>query len=144
MKPLDALRALGTGGEAPAEAKQRVYGALLGSLESAAAAAAVAAALPKASATLPATAAPAVAGAVSSKMLLAAAGIWLMGGATGAALYGALGHEQVSVVYVDRPVAASSLSPAVSAEKQSAPKAASQTPRICPRPTLHSAGPPYR
>ena len=32
MKPLETLRALGTGGEAPVEAKQRVYSALMASL----------------------------------------------------------------------------------------------------------------
>ena len=32
MKPLETLRALGTGGDAPADAKQRVYGALMASL----------------------------------------------------------------------------------------------------------------
>ncbi len=36
MTPLETLRVLGTGNEAPTESKQRVYGALLASLEAAA------------------------------------------------------------------------------------------------------------
>jgi hypothetical protein len=106
VKPLEALRALGTGSEPPVETKQRVYASLLASLEGAAAAAALATAMPKAPATLPPTAMPALAGIASSKALLIAAGIWLIGGATGAALYGAFQREQVRVVYVDRPVVA--------------------------------------
>jgi hypothetical protein len=104
VKPLEALRALGTGGEAPVEAKQRVYGALSASLGGAAATTAVAAAIPKA--TLPPVAAPTLVGFASSKVLLLGAGIWLTGGVTGAALYGAFQREQVHVVYVDRPTTA--------------------------------------
>ena len=117
MKPLEALRALGPGRDAPAEAKQRVYGALWASLEASAIGTASAAASAKAGAALAPSAAPALAGIASSKALLIGAGIWLIGGATGAALYGAFQHEQVRVVYVDRPVA---LSPTPTAAPTSA------------------------
>lgn len=123
MKPLEALRALGPGRDAPAEAKQRVYGALLASLEAAAAGTVGAAAAAKASALVPHSAAPALAGIASTKALLIGAGIWLIGGATGAALYGAFQHEQVRVVYVDRPVA---LSPTPTLVPSSTPLAAPQ------------------
>ncbi len=126
MKPLEALRALGPGRDAPAEAKQRVYGALLASLEVAAAATAGAAAVSKASAALSQSAAPALAGIASSKALLIGAGIWLIGGATGAALYGAFQHEHVRVVYVDRPVA---LSPAPTAAPTLTPETAPRVER---------------
>ncbi len=114
MTPLEALRALGTGAEAPSEAKQRVHGALLASLEGAAAAAAAAAgtsALAKPSTTLPPAPLAVVAGAAGSKTVAIAVGIWLLGGATGAALYGALRPQQVHVVYVDRPALSSPISP---------------------------------
>ena len=111
MKPLETLRALGTGGDAPADAKQRVYGALMASL-GATAATAGAAALDK-SATLPP--APLIAGLSSAKALAVAAGIWLIGGATGAALYGALHPQEVRVVYVDRPVFSNSVAAPVTA-----------------------------
>src|SRR4051812_19191882 len=106
MKPLETLRALGTGGEAPAEAKQRVRAALLATLG--AAAAASAAAVAATPARLPPAPAPLVAGLTSGKALLAAAGIWLIGGATGAALYGAMHSREVRVVYVDRPLLSNS------------------------------------
>ncbi len=109
MKPLAALRALGPGPEPDAHVKERVYGALLASLEGAAAAGAASAvaALPsKGPATVAPAAAPLLAGMTSSKALLVAGAIWLIGGATGAALYGALRREPVHVVYVDRPVLA--------------------------------------
>ena len=115
MTALETLRALGTGNDAPSESKQRVYGALLASLEAAALAGAGAGAtagapaLPKPPPSLPP--APLVAGIASSKSLGIAASIWLLGGVTGAALYGALRPSQVRVVYVDRPVAAASVSP---------------------------------
>jgi hypothetical protein len=102
MKPLETLRALGTGGEAPAEAKQRVYGALMASLGAAAASAGGSAAAK--SATLAPAPTPLIAGLTSAKALLVATGIWLIGGATGAALYGVLHPQGVRVVYVDRPV----------------------------------------
>lgn len=104
MKPLEALRALGTGGEAPTEAKQRVYGALMASLG----AAAPAAALTKSASVAPAPA-PIVAGLSNAKALLIASGIWLFGGAVGVALYGVLHAQEVRVVYVDRPVLANSI-----------------------------------
>lgn len=101
MKPIETLRALGTGGEAPASAKQRVYGALMASLG---AAAAVTAAAGIAKTSVAPAPAPLIAGLSSAKALAVAAGIWLIGGATGAALYGALHPQEVRVVYVDRPV----------------------------------------
>jgi|GEM_PF-917541 hypothetical protein len=104
MTPLETLRALGTGSEAPVQAKQRVYSALLLSLEAAAgAAAAGVAAVPRPPATLPPTPLPVLGGIAGGKTLALAAGIWLLGGATGAALYGALRPQQVRVVYVDQP-----------------------------------------
>ena len=109
MKPLETLRALGTGGEAPSEAKQRVYGALMASLGAAAAAGSAAAAIAKSASVAPAPASL-VAGLSSAKVLLVAAGIWLVGGATGAALYGALHRQEVRVVYVDRPVLSNNVS----------------------------------
>ncbi|HYP97063.1 MAG TPA: hypothetical protein VER96_00220 [Polyangiaceae bacterium] len=105
MKSLEALRALGTGGEAPADAKQRVQAALMASI--AASTAATAAAVASQSAALssaPTAGSPLLAGLTSAKALAVAAGIWVMGGATGAALYGALRTQEVRVVYVDRPV----------------------------------------
>jgi len=103
MKPLEALRALGSGGEAPADAKERVHAALMASLGTAAAAAAVTSAAAP-SATLAPTATPLIAGLTTAKALAVAGGIWLIGGATGAALYGAMRTQEVRVVYVDRPV----------------------------------------
>jgi hypothetical protein len=112
VKTLAALRALGPGSEPEAQVKERVYGALLASLEGAAAvgaAGAAAAALSKA--PLPASVAPAtaplLAGIASTKALLIGAAIWLIGGATGAALFGAFHRQEVRVVYVDRPVLSS-------------------------------------
>jgi len=109
MKPLEALRALGTGGEAPAEAKQRVYATLAASA-AAGAAQVVAPAdgalgASRAAAVVPSPA-PFVGGLSGAKALAVAAGIWVIGGATGAALYGALRPREVQVVYVDRPVLA--------------------------------------
>ncbi len=117
MTPLETLRVLGTGSDAPSESKQRVYGALLASIEAAALAAAgagagagaAAAALRKPAPSLPP--ASLVAGIAGSKTLAIAASIWLLGGVTGAALYGALRPSQVRVVYVARPVAAASVPP---------------------------------
>ena len=106
MKPLEALRALGTGGEAPVDAKQRVQAALtasLGTMASAASATAMHSATPSAAPT------PLVVGLTGAKALVIAGGIWLMGGATGAALYGALRTQEVRVVYVDRPVVSNSV-----------------------------------
>lgn len=100
MKPLEALRALGTGGEAPVEAKQRVQAALVASLSAMTASTAAAA---SAAAGGAGQSGPPVAGLTSSKVLAIAAGIWLIGGATGAALFGALRPQEVRVVYVDRP-----------------------------------------
>ena len=101
MTPLEALRALGTGAPAPNEAKQRVHNALLASLEGAAAAAG-ATAVPKPTASPPTKPLGVAAGAAGSKTVAIAVGIWLLGGATGAALYGALRPQRVRVVYVDR------------------------------------------
>jgi len=127
VKPLETLRALGTGGEAPAEAKQRVRSALMASL-GAAAAASTAAAIAK-SATLPPAPAPLIAGLTSAKALTVAAGIWLIGGATGAALYGALHPQEVRVVYVDRPVLSNSITmpPTASASAPTATATATAT-----------------
>ncbi|HET7543924.1 MAG TPA: hypothetical protein VFK05_28830 [Polyangiaceae bacterium] len=115
MKPLEALRALGTGAEAPADAKQRVHTALMASL--AATATAAAAAASAASAASRADSLPPAGGArnalptglSSAKVLAIAGGIWLIGGATGAALFGALQTQQVRVVYVDHPVLSSNV-----------------------------------
>lgn len=125
MKPLEALRALGTGGEAPTEAKQRVYGALMASLG----AAAPAAALTKSASVAPAPA-PIVAGLSNAKALLIASGIWLFGGAAGVALYGVLHAQEVRVVYVDRPVLSNSIvaPPGELAPSMSASVAASADP----------------
>src|SRR4051812_21241464 len=111
MTALEALRALGTAKDAPSESKQRVYGALLASIEAAALAGATAgaAALPKPPPSLPP--APLLAGIAGSKTLAIAASIWLLGGVTGAALYGALRPSQVRVVYIDRPAPAASVAP---------------------------------
>jgi len=106
MKRIETLRALGTGGEAPASAKQRVYEALMASLGTAAA---VTAAAGIAKTSLAPAPAPLLAGLSSAKALAVAAGIWLIGGATGAALYGALHPQEVRVVYVDRPVFSNSV-----------------------------------
>jgi hypothetical protein len=123
MTPLETLRRLGTGDDAPSESKQRVYGALLASLE--AAALAGTAALPKPPGSLPP--APLVAGLAGSKTLAIAASIWLLGGVTGAALYGALRPSQVRVVYIDRPVLAASVAPSTKEPDTAAP-AGSVTP----------------
>src|SRR6478752_2258793 len=104
MKPLEALRALGTGGEAPVESKQRVRAGLIASLGAAAVtmtAASVAAPRLAASSSAPGSL---IGGLTNAKALVIAGGIWLVGGATGAALYGALHAPEVRVVYVDRPV----------------------------------------
>jgi len=131
MKPLEALRALGTGGEAPASAKQRVYGALMASLG--AAAAATAAAEIAKTASLPAAPAPLIAGLSGAKAMAVAAGIWLIGGATGAALYGALQPREVRVVYVDRPVFSSSAAAAAPTPAPTASSAALE-PGVDPEP----------
>jgi hypothetical protein len=109
MTPLETLRALGTGEDAPLESKQRVYGALLASLEVAAAAGI--AAVPKPPASVHPALVPA--GAISVKTAAIAASIWLLGGVTGAAVYGALRPSQVRVVYVERPAPMSVASIAV-------------------------------
>ena len=147
MTPLEALRALGTGGEAPAQAKQRVHSALLASLEGAAAAAAAgSAALPKpTTASVPPTPVGLVAGAAGSKAVTIAVGIWLLGGVTGAALYGALRPQQLRVVYVDRPTLAAPLPPVK--EPAKAPAIAASVAAFAPVAALnaaasHSAGLP--
>ena len=102
MKPLEALRALGPGIEPPVQARERVYSALLASLSVAGGSAASgAAAATKGPASLPPVPTPLLAGVASSKLLSVAAVIWLLGGATGAALYGALRPPSERVVYVD-------------------------------------------
>ena len=114
MTPLEALRALGPDSEAPLEARERVYGALLASLsvtggrtvESASPAAQGRASLAAGPAG-PAASASALAGVTSSKLLGLAAAIWLFGGATGAALYGALRPPTERVVYRERPAPSS-------------------------------------
>ena len=130
MKSLEALRALGSGTEAPLEAKQRVYGSVLAALELAAAGSTAATVASKVSSP------PLVAGVTSSKALLVAAGIWLFGGATGALLYGALHPERVRVVYVDHPVlSAAPTAPlaaisAVSVSSASAPPPSASAARV--------------
>jgi hypothetical protein len=89
------------GNDPPLQAKQRVYRAVLDAVELAAANAAANAALinpPGTPVTLP------IAGIVRSKAVLVAVGIWLVGGGTGAVLYGLLRPEQVRVMYVERPL----------------------------------------
>src|SRR5450432_884823 len=113
MTPLETLRALGTGNEPPAEAKERVAGALFATIETAAAAAGTAAiAKHTVSPSLRAAATPLLGGVAGTKLLLVAAGIWLMGGVTGAAIYRAFRLQEVRVVYIDRsatPVVAGSV-----------------------------------
>jgi hypothetical protein len=104
MTPLETLRALGTGSEAPSESKDRVRSALLAALTGASVATAAGAVLTKQLATLPPAKGALVAGLTGSKALALAAGIWLFGGVAGVALYGALWPQQVRVVYVDRAV----------------------------------------
>lgn len=141
MKPLEVLRALGTGSEPPAETKQRVYGALLASLEVAAMAGATAQVIPKGPVPLPPAPAPLLAGAVGSKALLVATGIWLLGGAMGAALYGALHPQQVRVVYVDRPVLAKDAAEiAKIAENTGNSRAAAPASSAVPSPSSRRAG----
>ncbi len=105
--PLDTLRALGTGNEPPAEAKERVAGALFAALDSAAVATGAAAIAEHslANASVRPMAGSLLGGVAGSKLLAVAAGIWLAGGITGAALYRGLRPEEVRVVYVDRAVA---------------------------------------
>jgi hypothetical protein len=147
MTALETLRALGTGNDAPSESKERVYGALLASIEAAAlvgagaGATAGAAALPKPPPSLPP--APLVAGIASSKTLAVAASIWLLGGVTGAALYGTLRPSQVRVVYVDRPVAVASVAPLTKEPEPSvsagvAPPSAASNHPLVGRPVLPS------
>lgn len=102
MTPLEALRALGPGEEPPVEAKQRVAGALFTALDAAALAAA-GAPKPLAPASLHPAPVSLLGGVAGSKVLAVAAGIWLMGGVTGAALYRVLRPTEVRVVYVDPP-----------------------------------------
>jgi len=118
MKPLETLRALGTGDEAPAEAKQRVYSALMASM--AAVAATTTAATMVQSSALSSSPVPLIAGFSNAKALAVAAGIWLIGGATGATLYSALHQQEVRIVYVDRPVLQTS---AVASPAEIAPRA---------------------
>jgi|SRR6185369_6458925 len=128
MKPLEALRALGTGGEAPPEAKQRVEAALTASLAAAAAATVVSSAARSAGlASTPPATSPLILGLTSAKVLAVAGGIWLMGGATGAALYGALHTQEVRVVYVDRPVLSSNVPAPPAAPPPIVPASAAST-----------------
>jgi len=121
VKPLQALRELGTGGEAPLDAKQRVHAALMASLAAATVATTLGSVGAHSSAVLPVAPAPLIGGFTSAKALSIAAGIWLIGGATGAALYGALHAPEVRVVYVDRPAVANSVAaPAASVPPPSA------------------------
>lgn len=104
MTPLDSLRELGPGEEAPAAAKERVYGALLLSVQAAAAAAAVAKVGELASHAGGETAGGALLGAASAKLAALGLGVLLLGGVAGAGLYGALRPPRVEIIYVDRPV----------------------------------------
>jgi hypothetical protein len=124
--PLDTLRALGTGSEPPAEAKERVAGVLFAALDAAAAATAAAAIAkhPVAPASVHPVAASLLGGIAGTKVLAVAAGIWLMGGITGAALYRGLRPQELRVVYVDRPVA-SGASSTTAATELAAPVASS-------------------
>jgi hypothetical protein len=114
VTPLETLRALGTGSEPPPQAKQRVEGALFASL--AAATLTPLLAKPLAGARLAPAPTPLLAGAVSSKVLAVAAGIWLSGGITGAALYRVLRPQEIRLVYVDRKVAEAPPLPAKAAD----------------------------
>jgi hypothetical protein len=129
MTPLQTLRALGSGEEAPVEAKERVYSSVLAALDAAALVAAGSLTLPKSDASLPPAPLPsAVLTTVSAKTLAVAAGIWLIGGVTGAALYSALRPTREHVIYVDRPVLSAPVATAVgstgSASGESAPPVA--------------------
>lgn len=128
--PLEALRALGPGEEAPEASKQRVQTAMFATL-----AASAALTLPKTASVAPA-ATPLLGGIIGSKAIAVAMGIWLVGGATGAVLYRALHEPEVRVVYVDRPV----LAPApviATAEPVLPPLVSAETPRAArPVPTI--------
>ncbi|MEO7035263.1 MAG: hypothetical protein ABI548_15180 [Polyangiaceae bacterium] len=126
MKPLDALRALGPGSEPPVEVKQRAAGMLFAALEAAAVVSVLS--KPPAPASVHSAQASSLAGMSGSKIVAVAAGIWLAGGVTGAALYRALLPAEVRVVYVERPAAPitatapSTLEPTVGASAPSAPR----------------------
>jgi hypothetical protein len=130
--PLDTLRALGTGSEPPAEAKERVAGVLFAALDAAAAATAAAAIAkhPVAPASVHPVAASLLGGIAGTKVLAVAAGIWLVGGITGAALYRGLRPQELRVVYVDRPIASGA---------QVSPSALSATATARPAPVASSA-----
>ncbi len=116
---LDALRALGTGPEAPATAKARVAAAIASSLG---ASLATSAALTKSAS--PSIAATPIAGVAGSKVAAIAVAAWLAGGLTGAAVYRGFRPQEVRIVYADTSHAASA-STAVTAPSSAA--AASDT-----------------
>jgi hypothetical protein len=110
VTPLESLRALGPGDEAPAAAKERVLAAVLLGVQASAAAATAAstsAAAAKVSGyvTPPASATGTrLVPVATSKLAALAVGALLLGGVGGAALYGTLRPASVKLVYVDRPV----------------------------------------
>lgn len=125
MKPLDALRALGTGGEAPAPAKERVYDALLASLEGATAPMARGPAANFGSSATPPT--------LNAKLWALGTAIWVVGGITGAFLYGALRPPAARLVYVERPQAVNlPPMPSFTAQPSAPPQPSVQPPHLLP------------
>lgn len=109
MTALGQLRALGAGEEPPEGAKERVYAALLSSVQLAAAAGAAAGAAAKVEQLAGQAGREAAGGALlghvgSVKLAALRVGVLLFGGVAGAGLYGTLRPPEVKVVYVDRPV----------------------------------------
>jgi len=135
MTPLETLRALGTGGEPPAEAKQRVAGALFAAIEAAAAGAGTAAVAKHSVApSVHAAGTSLLGGVLGTKVLVVAAGIWLMGGVIGAAVYRAFRPQEVRLVYVDR--AATPVGPVSVKDPALAPPVASA---VIPPPASNAA-----
>jgi hypothetical protein len=133
MTPLETLRALGTGSEPPLATKQRVASALFSVLEAAAlAGGAGAAAKHSVAPSAHPTALSVFGGAAGTKVLAVAAGIWLIGGVTGAAIYRAWRPQEVRVVYVDRAATVRAAAP-VSAPEDAILPAASAQPGALPK-----------
>lgn len=100
MKSLEALRALGTGPEAPSEAKERVAASLAVALGGGLAGASL---LGKAASAPSIAAAAPLGGIAGSKVTLIAVAAWLAGGITGAAIYRGFRPQEVRVVYAEAP-----------------------------------------
>ncbi len=109
MTALGQLRGLGSGEEPPDGAKERVYAALLSSVQVAAATAAAAAAAAKVDQLTDHATREAARGALLSqvgslKLAALSVGALLLGGVAGAGIYSSLRPADVKIVYVDRPV----------------------------------------